>query len=146
MTYFKFPKRPSKTTERQKLVHKLDDAFSEYIRLRDADENGIVTCITCGDKRHWMGVDCGHFVPRINMATRWELKNSHGQCRLCNSTQDGKEKEHAEAIDRLYGAGTADLLEKMGKQERHFAEHELQGMIDELRKEIKAVKREKGFI
>lgn len=146
MTYFKFPKRASKTTERQKLVHKLDDAFSEYIRLRDADSDGIVTCITCEDKHHWAEVDCGHFVPRINMATRWELKNCNGQCRLCNSTTDGKYHEHADAIDRKYGPGTADKLVKQGREERHFAEHELQGMIDELRKEIKAVKREKGFI
>lgn len=143
MTYFKFQKRPSKTTERQKLVHKLDDAFSEYVRLRDADENGIVTCITCGDRHHWTEVECGHYILRGNMATRWELKNCNGQCGLCNSTQDGKADLHAEAIDRLYGAGTADLLEKMGREERHFAEYELQGMIDELRKEIKALKAEK---
>lgn len=146
MTYFKFHKRASKTAERQKLVHKLDDAFSEYIRLRDADENGIVTCITCGDKHHWRDVDCGHYILRGNAATRWELKNSHGQCGLCNGSQDGKAEAHAEAIDRLYGAGTAEQLQKQGKQERHFSEHELQGMIDELRKEIKAVKHEKGFI
>lgn len=146
MSYFKFQKRPSKTTERQKLVHKLDDAFSEYIRLRDADSEGMVTCITCGDKWHWRDVHCGHYILRGNMSTRWELKNSNGQCRMCNSTQDGKEKEHGEAIDRRYGPGTAEKLERMGREERHFAEHELQGMIDELRKEIKAVKREKGFI
>jgi 5-methylcytosine-specific restriction endonuclease McrA len=143
MTYFKFPKRPSKTTERQKLVHKLDDAFSEYIRLRDADSDGIVTCITCEDRHHWTGVDCGHFVPRANMATRWDLKNCNSQCRLCNSTQDGAAELHAVAIDRMYGEGTAEKLEKMGKQERHFSEHELQGMLDELRKEIKALKAEK---
>lgn len=143
MSYFKFKTRPNKTTERQKLVRKLDDVFAEYVKIRDADSDGIVICITCEDKHHWTDVDCGHYILRGNASTRWELKNSHGQCRLCNSTQDGKEKEHAEAIDRLYGAGTADLLEKMGKQERHFSEHELQGMIDELRKEIKALKAEK---
>jgi 5-methylcytosine-specific restriction endonuclease McrA len=143
MTYFKFPKRPSKTTERQKLVHKLDDLFSEYVRLRDADENGIVTCITCGDKHHWTEVDCGHLVPRGNMATRWKLENANGQCRLCNSTHDGKYDDHAAAVDRIHGDGTAQGLEQLGHWERHFAEHELQGMIEELRKEIKALKAEK---
>lgn len=143
MSYFKFQKRASKTTERQKLVHKLDCEFSTYIRLRDANNEGIVTCITCGDKHHWTEVECGHYILRGNMATRWELKNCNGQCTLCNSTQDGKADLHAEAIDRLYGAGTADLLERMGREERHFSEPELQGMIDELRKEIKALKAEK---
>lgn len=143
MTYFKFPKRQSKSTERQKLVHKLDDEFSTYIRLRDADSEGIVTCITCGDKHHWTESQCGHYILRGNMSTRWELKNCHAQCGLCNSTQDGKAEVHGEAIDNKYGAGTADRLYLMGKMEKHFAEHELQGMIEELRKEIKALKAEK---
>lgn len=143
MSYFKFKTRPNKTTERQKLVRKLDDAFAEYVKLRDADENGIVTCITCGDKHHWTEVDCGHYLLRGNMSVRWELKNCHGQCRLCNSTHDGRADIHGEAIDRKYGPGTTDKLEKQGREERHFSEYELQGMIDELRKEIKALKAEK---
>jgi hypothetical protein len=143
MRYYNFAKRPSKTTDRQKLVRKLDDIFSEYIRLRNADDNGNVKCITCGDEHHWTEVDCGHFVKRGNMSTRWHLQNNGEQCRLCNSTHDGKEDEHAIKIDELYGAGTADKLRKLGTQEAHFSEPELQGMYDELKKELKALKDEK---
>ena len=146
MSYFKFKQRPSKTTERQKLVHRLDDEFSTYIRLRDCDENGIVTCITCGDKHHWTDIDCGHFMPRANMATRWELKATGPQCRLCNSTVDGRREDFAIAIDRKHGAGTADKLERLSREEKHFSEPELKGMIEELRKEIKALKIEKEMI
>jgi hypothetical protein len=32
---------------RSKAIKKLDAVFSEYIRLRDSDENGIVTCPLC---------------------------------------------------------------------------------------------------
>lgn len=143
MPYFKFAKRPNKTTERQKAVVKLDLLFSEYIKIRDADSDGMVTCITCPDRYHWTDITCGHFVKRGNMATRYDLKNSGGQCGLCNSTHDGKEDEHALAIDRLYGEGTADRLRRQGKQEQHFSEHELESMCKELRKEIKALKTEK---
>lgn len=143
MTYFKFPKRASKTTERQKLVHKLDDVFSEYIRLRDADHDGLVTCITCGDKHHWTEVDCGHFMSRAHMSTRWELKNANGQCRLCNSTHDGKQEKHAAAINKKHGQFTAFKIEKQAREERHLSEPELKGMIEELKKEIKALKAEK---
>lgn len=141
--YFNFTKRASKTTERQKLVGKVDVLFSEVIRLRDADNNGIVTCITCGDKLHWTEAQCGHYVLRGNMSTRWNLKNSHGQCGLCNSTHDGMAEEHAQAIDRKYGPGTADQLEKLGRTEVHFSEPELESMCQELKKEIKALKEEK---
>ena len=30
-------------------MDKLDKVFSEYIRLRDADENGYVRCYCCGN-------------------------------------------------------------------------------------------------
>lgn len=146
MSYFKFKKRPSKTTERQKLVRKLDDEFSNYIRLRDSDEHGIVTCITCEDKDHWTRVQCGHYMKRGNTSTRYNLQNSAGQCGLCNTGLDGMQEEHGKAIDLKYGEGTAEMLEKLSRQELHLAEHELKGMIDELRKEIRALKEEKGMI
>ena len=143
MSYFNFKKRAPKSTNHQKLIRKLDDAFSEYIRLRDADEHGIVNCITCDDRHHYREIDCGHFVDRGHMATRYHLQNSNGQCRLCNSTHDGRAELHGKAIDLKYGEGTAEMLIKLGRQERHFTEHELQGMLEELRKEIKALKEEK---
>lgn len=40
-------KRKIKTKSRSQLVKELDAIFSRYIRLRDADKNGICTCITC---------------------------------------------------------------------------------------------------
>lgn len=146
MSYFKFKKRPPKTTERQKLVHKLDDLFSEYIRLRNADEKGNVRCITCGDQYHWRDVQCGHYVKRGNASTRYHLKNCGEQCGTCNCANDGMEEAHKEYIDRTYGEGTADMLERLGREELHLSEHDLQGMADELKKEIKAVRIEKGMI
>lgn len=146
MSYYGFKKRPAKVSTQQKLTRKLDDIFSEYVRIREADEEGMVTCITCPDRFHWTEVDCGHFVLRGNMATRWHLKNGHPQCRLCNSTQDGKEDEHARAIDEKYGPGSAELLRKIGREEAHFSDHELEGMYQELRAEVKAIRAEKGMI
>jgi hypothetical protein len=146
MTYFKFKKRPSKQTDHSKQMNKVDVLFSEMIRLRDSDENGIVECITCEDKHHWTDIDCGHFVRRWNGATRFHLENSHGQCRLCNAAPDGKEEAHALAIDEMYGAGTADKLRRLGNDELKLMPHELEGMAQELRAEIKALKVERGMV
>jgi hypothetical protein len=143
MSYYKFAVRKSPVTDRQKAIRKLDDIFSEYIRIRDCDSNGMVTCITCPDYQHWTDMDCGHFVKRGNSSVRWELQNAHGQCRLCNSTHDGREDEHAKAIDRLYGEGTAEKLRKRGAEDEKFMIHDLEGMYQELRKEVKALKDEK---
>jgi len=142
--YYRFQQRV-KTTDRQKAIQKLDAAFSEYIRLRNADANGNVKCITCGDQHHWRDVDCGHFVKRGNNAVRWNLQNCGEQCRLCNSTFDGREDLHAEYIDRTYGEGTAEKLRRMGKEDEKFTVPELESMCDELRKEIRELKVEKGM-
>lgn len=144
MSYYKFKTR-NKTTDRQKAIRKLDDAYSEYVRLRAADENGMVLCVTCNQGHHWRDLDCGHFVKRGNASVRWHQQNAHGQCRLCNSTIDGNEDTHAIAIDEMYGEGTAEKLRRMGREDEKFTVHELEGMCTELRKEIRELKAEKGM-
>jgi hypothetical protein len=146
MSHFNFTKRASKTTDRQKMVHKTDALLSEYVRLRDSDDKGMVTCMTCGDRVHWTDAQCGHYVKRGNAATRYNLKNCAAQCSTCNCAKDGCEEDHGHYIDLTYGVGTADELERLGKTERHYSEHELKAMCDELKAEIKALKIEKGMI
>lgn len=96
--------KPSKTTKLAKA--RADKYFSEYIRLRDKDK----MCVTCFGG----GVnDCGHFISRRFEATRFDEKNSNGQCIKCNRFQYGNQFEHGQAIDRMYGEGTAaELLQK----------------------------------
>jgi hypothetical protein len=146
MSYYNFTKRPKPGSSRQKVIKKLDTEFSYCVRLRDSDENGMATCITCGDKQHWTDMDCGHFVKRGNKSTRWDLKNCGPQCRLCNSTPDGKEDEHAAYIDERYGNGTALQLRRTGKEVEHFTEHELNNMCQELKVEVKNLKLDRGMI
>jgi hypothetical protein len=143
MSHFNFKKRAPKQSDNSKLRAKVDTIFSEYIRLRDADSNGMVKCITCGDAHHWTDIDCGHFVRRWNGATRYDLRNSNGQCRTCNAANDGKEDEHAIAIDKIHGPGTADKLRKLGNEELKLMNHELESMYQELRTEVKALRQEK---
>lgn len=71
-------KRSQKT-----LIRKLDEVFSRYIRLRDADEHGYIRCISCGRIHHFNETDCGHFINRSHMATRFDEQNCNGQCRSC---------------------------------------------------------------
>lgn len=146
MAYFKFKKRTPEKSERQKLITKLDLLFSEYIRMRNCDEHGNVTCITCGEEFHWTDVQCGHYMKRGNMATRYNLQNCGEQCSTCNVANDGMEEQHQNYIEAIYGLGTAEKLERLGREERHFSEHDLQNMMKELVSELKAVKQEKGLI
>lgn len=95
----------------------LDTWFSKYIRLRDADEFGICTCITCGTRKKWDSgfMDCGHFQTRQHLAVKYNEKNCNAQCRRCNSHEGGRQYEHGIAIDKKYGKGTAEMLILLSK-------------------------------
>ena len=52
----------SKKLSRSKIIKNLDTIFSQYIRLKNADDLGNVSCFTCGKVSHYkVGMQCGHF-------------------------------------------------------------------------------------
>jgi len=67
----------------------LDRVFSLYIRLNNADKDGFVRCFTCNKKLHYKEIHNGHFLTRMNLATRWEEKNCNPQCPHCNVNLKG---------------------------------------------------------
>lgn len=136
--YIAFPKIPRKSMP--KLIASLDRIFSVYIRLRDADKNGMCRCITCGNTLHWMESDAGHFIPRDRKATRWEEKNVNAQCPRCNRFRSGEQYEHGLAIDRKYGKGTAEILKREGTMRSKVSAGWLEYQIELYRKEVKKLK------
>lgn len=146
MLHWKFKQKKVKKTDRQKLIARLDEVFSLFVRLRDSDKNGMVKCITCGAIDHYTKVDAGHFVTRENMGCRWEEENVNGQCQHDNRFKSGKQYEHGLAIDKKYGPGTASKLVIKGKSPCHFEDFELEAMIKYYRDEVKRLKEEKGMV
>ena len=56
-----------------KLKKELDKWFSLYIRLREANEFGMVQCFTCGIVRGYKdGMQNGHFQSRKHLSTRFD--------------------------------------------------------------------------
>lgn len=143
---FKFYQKKPKKNDRQKLIAKLDTVFSEFIRLRDSDQNGICKCITSGEFVHWRQADAGHFITRDNMATRWEEENVNAQGRGDNRFKSGKQFEHGLAIDKKFGPGTASKLLVKSKSPCHFEDFELETMFKYYKGEVKRLKEEKGMV
>lgn len=103
-------KRIDRRKEWKAVRNKLDRVFSEFIRHRDTHpEAGL--CITCGKLTGYTKLDCGHFIGRQHYGTRWEEKNSHGQCIPCNRFNEGRKDKYAEALKKKYGVGILDELE-----------------------------------
>jgi len=107
--------KPKKKQSRDK---KLWEAFSLFIRLRDANNEGICRCITCGLPRHFRQMDCGHGIGRQHWGTKYDEKNNHAQCKKCNGFEEGRKDLYKIEVDKKYGKGTWDMLDLKSKQFR----------------------------
>lgn len=120
---------PKKLT-RSKVVKKLDTIFSEYIRLRYAD-NGIVECFTCGKRAHWKdNMQAGHFQSRKHYATRWDEINVQVQCKACNVFRYGEQFIFGNRLDAKYGEGTAEKLHRKALRSIKLSTNELVLLIN----------------
>lgn len=104
--------RPSTSSsyERQKLIKELDKAVSLYVRQKGMDKFGYNTCYTCGARLPWRQLDCGHYIKRRYLQTRWELNNVRPQCQICNRNLNGNYKVYEPKIRQELGT---DFVQKM---------------------------------
>ena len=83
-------KSQRKNVSQSALKSRLDKIFSRYIRQKYADRNGNVKCYTCSIVKPWKEMQCGHWIPRNNLATRFSEENCRVQCVGCNMFQKGR--------------------------------------------------------
>lgn len=79
-------KKRSSKSDLQKWTDKLDKVVSLYVRMRDSREYHYkyFRCISCGRVLPVEQADCGHYMSRRNMNTRFDTTNVHAECRRCN--------------------------------------------------------------
>lgn len=87
----------------------LDKTFSLFIRQRDAN-NGVIKCISCGKLVPWKESDCGHYINRKHMSTRYDEQNCNAQCRSCNRFDEGNMEGYRKGLIEKYGEGTPEKL------------------------------------
>ena len=104
-------KKKKKAVSRSQLVKRLDSVFSQYMRLKDADSNGMVECYTCGAVRHWKEQQAGHFYTRGRHATRWDESNIRVQDYACNIARSGNYIVFTKKMIAEMGMEAVDELE-----------------------------------
>jgi hypothetical protein len=126
---------------------KLWTVFSIFIRLRDTDDNGFGRCFTCGRFVFWnQGGQCGHGIPRQHMSTKFDEKNNHLQCKLCNGPEGGNQAAYKEAVNKKYGPETWNILLIKSKQTCHWSEFEIKALTEHYKREVKRLARGKMFV
>lgn len=124
-----------------------DKWFSKFIRIRDAYDSGFCSCITCGVPRHWKGIQCGHYMKRGKIMTRFNEQNCHAQCATCNGQNEGEQGIHGLKIDEMYGLGTAQNLVNLSKIRgaKEYTKLALKDIAKEYRLKAKKLAKEKGI-
>ena len=128
-----------------KLKKELDKWFSLFIRLRDATDEGLVQCITCGVVKNYKSMHNSHFQSRRHLATRWNEKNCDVGCVKCNIFNFGEQYKFSIALDSKYGEGTAEELELLARTIMKVSRIDYEEKISYYKDLVDKIKKEKGI-
>jgi len=92
-----------------KLKRETDRLHSLFIRDKYPKE-----CYTCGAKGKTL--QCGHFISRLYLATRWEEDNTRPQCVGCNIWGNGKVLDFEERLFKEIGPERVQALKDKRKE------------------------------
>lgn len=125
-------------SENQKLKRKLWKVFSEYIRRRDADWKGNISCCTCNKRMHWKESDAGHYIAKTaGLSIYFEEKNVHNQCTHCNRFKHGNQPKYALYLIDRYSPDILKELEWKSNQKVQIHDNEYKKLIEEYKEKIK---------
>ena len=87
--------------------------FSEYIRRRDADENGYNRCVTCPEessKSHWKLLQASHIVAGRRLGILFDERGVYPACYVCNIHKHGNVLEFLAFLRKKHGRDEADAI------------------------------------
>lgn len=121
----KFGLRRTANTEQAKAIEKLDRSFSILIRSHYEP----IGCFTCNWAGAWKDADNGHFRRRELKSTRFDPRNCGLQCRKCNRFDGGRSYEFGIMLDKIWGKGTAEKINKKSHETKQWQVGELEQLI-----------------
>jgi hypothetical protein len=125
-------------SDRSSLIHDLDFTFSRYIRIREANTNGIVECYTCGKSDHWTKMQCGHYIKRADTLLRWDSRNARTQCESCNCYKHGNIDEYTNRLNEEQ-PGLPEQLREESREVNKYGREELKQLLIDYRAKLKLV-------
>jgi len=109
------------------ITNRLDRLVSKIVRLRDP------SCVTCPSTET---PQCGHYVSRVFIATRWDLTNCHRQCSACNMRHELDPVPYTLFIQREFGSEYPATLSALAHQTKVLKRAERLELEAELKIEL----------
>ena len=97
--------------------------------VEGVDTNGYATCYTCGVKKHWKELQCGHFVSRAHNSLRFDPRNTKVQCPGCNIFKSGNLDVYALKLTQEYGNDILLELNREKQKIKQFTAQELKDLL-----------------
>ncbi len=125
-----------------KRVEEVAVLVQKYVRLKAADDQGYVQCVTCGIKRLWNDqMQGGHFIERSYLATKLLEENIHPQCSTCNGpfggTPSGNLVQYTIFMEDTYGREFIQELDQLRQESRKYYTLEIEDMKKDYQDKIK---------
>ncbi len=126
---------------RNSLILDLDAIVSKYVRHRDADENGIILCYTCGEPITIAEADASHYISRRHLITRFDARNNiRSCCKVCNQHLAGNLGIFKQRLDEER-KGLSEYLEEISREVYKPSNDELFHILLEYRNKFKMVEK-----
>jgi len=134
----------AKKPKRQKLIKDLDSVFSQYIRLRDSDNHGIVTCPLCGKQVDYKFAQNMHFISRWVLKYRYDENNCFAWCMRCNVILNGNYIEYTMFMINKFGIEKVNEM-RNDKQPFEMKTREIEEKINYYKEENQKLMKKKHF-
>ncbi len=112
------------------------DLCSLYNRKKDADENGMVKCVTCPKIAHYKKLQGGHFVPGRGNGVLFDDRGIHAQCYQCNCEKKGQWVEYEQYMLARYGKKVTDEIKANKFKVVKYTEEDYRRIADEYRQKL----------
>lgn len=120
------------------LIEDCDRVYSRWLRLSNIVEGLYCVCYTCGVWKMWSLVQCGHFVSRRHLATRWLPANTKIQCKHCNETLRGNLDVFEENLENE-NPGIVDFLNEQARINTNPTRSDLKEILFDYQQKLKLV-------
>lgn len=122
------------------LIADADAIFSQFVRLKYADERGLVKCYTCPEVKHWTLMQAGHYIKRGHLYLRWDERNVKPQNRECNELKSGNISEYTKALE-IESPGITEILQEEMRIVHKPSREEIRQVISQYTPLVKELKK-----
>ena len=119
------------------LKSKLWKIISDYIRRKYANSEGIASCVTCGDTKHWKELQAWHFCPSgASSYLRYIETNIHPQCYHCNINLWSNPIEYRIYMVKTYGEKFVEQMLALRNEPTSLKSYDLQILIEDYQSKL----------